>query len=155
VRLHHEFRDAAARDEHVQGWRFQLSLFANVVADEAHADAASLVDAWFAAWADADTASRDATLHRIASPYVSVRDRFSSLETIPELSAHIGAAQRFMAGVTMQRLGGVRHCQGVALADWRATGSDGTEKMRGTNVFVLGPSGRIESVTGLTGAGAS
>src|ERR1700689_3071664 len=32
TRLHllHEFPEAAVRDEHVQGWRFQLSLFANI-----------------------------------------------------------------------------------------------------------------------------
>src|SRR5205085_2760944 len=38
--LTQELADAAARDEHIQGWRFQLSLFANVVADEAAANAA-------------------------------------------------------------------------------------------------------------------
>jgi len=34
LRLFHEFSDANVRDQHVQGWRFQLSLFGNVVADE-------------------------------------------------------------------------------------------------------------------------
>ena len=32
VQLTHEFADAAVRDHHVQGWRFQLSLFANAMA---------------------------------------------------------------------------------------------------------------------------
>jgi uncharacterized protein YndB with AHSA1/START domain len=32
LHLQHEFPEAAPRDEHVQGWRFQLSLFSNVVA---------------------------------------------------------------------------------------------------------------------------
>ena len=42
TRLHlvHEFAEAGPRDEHVQGWRFQLSLFSNVVANEVFADAA-------------------------------------------------------------------------------------------------------------------
>ena len=35
LQLTHEFSDAGARDHHVQGWRFQLSLFANAVAMEA------------------------------------------------------------------------------------------------------------------------
>ncbi len=49
TRLHltHAFPDAAARDEFVQGWRYQLSLFANVVADEVNAGAAALIDEWF------------------------------------------------------------------------------------------------------------
>lgn len=147
--LHHEFTDVAVRDEHVQGWRYQLSLFANVVSAEVHAGAAELADAWFSAWATSDESARDATLRRIASPHVSVRDRYSNLETISEVSAHIGAALKFMPGVTLKRTGNVRHCQGVALADWVATGPDGAERMRGTNVFVLGPTGMIEAVTGV------
>src|SRR5437899_3359402 len=53
TRLHllHEFAEPGARDEHVQGWRFQLSLFGNAVANEVYADAASVVDTWFGAWA--------------------------------------------------------------------------------------------------------
>ena len=58
----HEFADAAVRDEHVQGWRYQLSLFANVVANDVHGDVGALVDAWFAMWSDADEASRTAAL---------------------------------------------------------------------------------------------
>lgn len=149
LRLHHEFTDVAARDEHVQGWRFQLSLFSNVVTAEVHAGAAATADAWFDAWATADQSVRDAALTRIASPDVSMRDQYSNVETIPELSAHIGAALRFMPGVRLKRTGNVRHCQGVALADWVAMGPDGAERTRGTNVFVLGPTGLIESVTGV------
>jgi hypothetical protein len=48
----------------------------------------------------------------------------------------------------MQRTGNVRHCQGTVLAEWTAHSSDGQERARGTNVFVLGPDGRIRSVTG-------
>jgi len=44
----------------------------------------------------------------------------------------------------------VRHCQGSVLADWMAVGSDGKERMSGTSVFVFGPDGRIETVTGFT-----
>src|SRR5215831_12390076 len=36
TRLHllHELADEAVRNDHVQGWRYQLSLFGNIVADE-------------------------------------------------------------------------------------------------------------------------
>ena len=36
VRLTHEFEDESARDQHVQGWRHQLALLANVVTDFLH-----------------------------------------------------------------------------------------------------------------------
>ena len=64
--LRHEFADAAVRDAHVQGWRYQLSLFGNAVADEVNADAAKLVDAWFDGWAIADEKERDEAFRRIA-----------------------------------------------------------------------------------------
>ena len=37
LHLWHEFAEAAVRDQHVQGWRYQVAVFANVVADEIHA----------------------------------------------------------------------------------------------------------------------
>lgn len=148
LRLVHEFPDAASRDHHVQGWRYQLSLFANVVTDEIHADAGALADRWFAAWAEPDAAARTVALEAIASPGVRMRDRFSSVEGTDELSVHIGAAQRFMPGLRLQRSGEARHCQGTVLADWTAQGPDGAPKGRGTNVFTVDADGRIESVTG-------
>jgi uncharacterized protein YndB with AHSA1/START domain len=151
TRLHllHEFPEAAVRDDHVQGWRYQLSLFANIVSDEVFAGAAAVVDGWFEAWAIADDRARDAAFAKIAAPDVSFRDRFSLLDGLADLSAHAGAAQRFMPGVGMRRRGEPRQCQGVVLADWVASAPDGREVMNGTNVFVLGPDCRIKSVTGI------
>jgi len=148
IHLTHSFSDAAVRDEHVQGWRYQLALFSNVVSNEVSANVGTSVDAWLDAWSDTDRPRRDATLIRIAVPQVLFRDRFSAVEGIGDLSAHLDAAQRFMPGLRLHREGVVRHCQGVALADWIARSADGAERGRGTNVFVLSTEGRIESVTG-------
>jgi uncharacterized protein YndB with AHSA1/START domain len=152
TRLHllHEFAEAGTREEHVQGWRFQLSLFSNVVANEAYAGAANAVDAWFSAWTIADEKSRDQALARIVTPEISFRDRFSLLEGLADLNAHIGAAQRFMPGIGLRRKGDVRHCQGTVLADWIAVDSNAKERMSGTSVFLFKPDGRIDSVTGFT-----
>jgi hypothetical protein len=152
TRLHllHEFAEAEARDEHVQGWRFQLSLFSNAVTNEVFADAASTVDAWYAAWVIADGEARGKELARIADADISFRDRFSLLDGRADLTAHIGAALRFMPGIHLERKGSVRQCQGTALADWIAVDKDGKERMSGTSVFVLMPDGRIGSVTSLT-----
>ena len=153
VNLTHEFPEAAARDEHVQGWRFQLSLFSNIVTNEVYANAPALVDAWFAAWIIPEDTAREAALAAIVTPGIQFRDRYSLLDGIADLTAHTGAAQKFMSGIRMQRQGNVRHCQGTVLADWIAAGPDGKPLMQGTNVFVLGPDARIESVTGLSNAG--
>jgi uncharacterized protein YndB with AHSA1/START domain len=149
LHLRHAFTEEAIRDEHVQGWRYQLSLFGNLVAGEVFADAASTVDAWFDAWSDPDTASREQRLVRIASGEIRFRDRFSLVDGLDDLRPHLAAVHRFMPGMRLERQGDVRHCQGVVLADWIARGPDGAQRGAGTNVFVLGSDGRIQSVTGL------
>ena len=150
TRLHlvHEFADAGVRDQHVQGWRYQLSLFANVVSADVHGDVGALVDAWFTMWGDTDDASRSSRLCALATPEVRMRDRFSSVEGIDELTRHIAAAQRFMPGLRLERDGDARHCQGMVLAEWRAVGPDGQPRGRGTNVFTLSPDGKVDMVTG-------
>jgi hypothetical protein len=149
--LTHDLSSEKVRDEHVQGWRFQLSLFANAVADEANANATRYVDLWFQAWGDPSAAARSATLGEVAVPAVRMQDRFSNLDGADDVLAHLTAIQRFMPGMTLKRSGDVRHCQGMVLADWVATGLDGKERGKGTNVFVFAPGGRIEWVTGFWG----
>jgi hypothetical protein len=153
TRLHllHEFAEAAPRDEHVQGWRFQLSLFSNVVANEAFANAASVVDQWFAAWIMPDAKAREDSLAKFVAPAIRFRDRFSLLDSMADLNEHIGASQRFMPGMSLERKGDVRHCQGTVLADWVARSSeDGQVKLSGTSVFVFAPDVKIKSVTSVS-----
>jgi uncharacterized protein YndB with AHSA1/START domain len=148
LNLMHAFAEAAVRDEHIQGWRYQLSLFANLVSDEVCAGAGATVDEWFTAWSIVDEAARTAGLARIAVAGVQFRDRFSSLASVVEVSKHITASQRFMPGLAPQREGEIAQCQGTALARWVARSADGTERGRGTNVFAFDTDGRITSVTG-------
>ena len=153
LKLTHELGDAAIRDQMVQGWRFHFSVFANAVANLVNAGAPELADAWFSLWTEPDPSAREATLRRIAWPGVRFRDRFSRLDGIEDVVEHTGASQRFMPGISLERKGSVRHCQGTVLADWVARSKDGQVKMSGTNVFVLGFSGtkdvKIELVTGV------
>jgi uncharacterized protein YndB with AHSA1/START domain len=146
--LVHDFAESGPRDHHVQGWRYQLALFSNIVADEVHGDAARAVDAWFRVWSIADASERERSLAAIASPSLRFRDRFGATDGIADLVPHIGAAQQFMPGMTLSRSGDVRHCQGTVLAEWTAAGPDGQARGAGTNVFVFGPDGRVASVTG-------
>jgi uncharacterized protein YndB with AHSA1/START domain len=152
VRVTHEVADAVVADQLVQGWRFHLSMFANAVANFVNAGAPELADTWFALWTEPDAAVREATLRQIAAPQVKFRDRYSSLNGIDDLVAHIGASQRFMPGIGLERKGDVRHCQGTVLADWVARSGDGKEKMSGTSVFVFGPDVKIKSATSVSNA---
>lgn len=149
--LAHAFAEEGVRDHHIQGWRYQLSVFANVVADEVNAGAATAIDVWFGIWSVTDADARRAALAGIALPSLTFRDRFGATDGIDDLVPHIGAAQHFMPGMTMARDGNVRHCQGTALANWIATGPDGQTRGAGTNVFTFDANGRIAAVTGLWG----
>ena len=148
LQLTHEFADAAMRDEHVQGWRFQLSVFANVIANTLNAAAAGTVDGWFAAWSDPNADTRERALGAIAAAGITFHDRFSCIAGDADVRAHLAAVHRFMPGLRLERRGEVRHCQWRVLADWTAIAADGQERGRGTNVFVLDADGRIADVTG-------
>jgi uncharacterized protein YndB with AHSA1/START domain len=149
TRLHlsHFFAEAEVRDQHVQGWRYQLSVFANVIADEVFADATPLVDAWFEAWSIVDPAERRSAFEKIASEKVRYSDRFSALESLTDLTEHAGALQRFMPGVRLQREGAIRHCQGAVLANWTMSGGRGPAAT-GTHLFMLSGEGRILAAVG-------
>ncbi|MDH5580001.1 MAG: SRPBCC domain-containing protein [Betaproteobacteria bacterium] len=146
--LRHELADEAARDHHVQGWRYQLAVLANAVADAQHGAATARIDAWFAAGSEPDPSRRAEHLGDAVSAEVTFRDRFSAVEGRTDLDPHLDAIHRFMPGSRLLRSGPIRQCQGAALADWRATGADGTERGRGTNFFRFDADGLIEEVIG-------
>jgi uncharacterized protein YndB with AHSA1/START domain len=148
LNLSHVFSDEKVRDEMVQGWRFQLSLFGNLVANDLHAGASRAVDGWFSAWSEPDAARREALLDRLLTREIRFRDRWSLIDGISDLRPHLAAVHKFMPGMRLEREGDIRHCQGTVLADWVARAADGSERGRGTNVFAMDHTGRIESVTG-------
>jgi uncharacterized protein YndB with AHSA1/START domain len=148
LHLTHEFADTDSRDEHVQGWRYQLSVFANAVLNTVHADAAVTVDRWFEAWNEPDASTRDEGVARMALPHIQFHDRFSCIDGLAELRAHLAAVHRFMPGLRIVRSGNVRHCQGSVLAEWTAIGQDGQPRGHGTSLFALDPDGSIAAITG-------
>lgn len=148
LHLRHELPDAASRDHHVQGWRYQLAVFANVVAREVGAGLPPAVDAFLAAWSQKDEATRRAAIAAVATDDVTFGDAFSCTSGIDDLVAHLAAAQLHMPGLVLERSGDVRQCQGTAVADWVAKGPGGVARGRGTNVFELAPDGRIRRVVG-------
>ena len=145
--LKHEFSDAKARDEHVQGWRYQLAIFSNIVSEEVNAKAPEMIDAWFEVWSNGDAAERARLLEQIATPTVEFRDRYGATTGSDDLLAHVTAAQHFMPGIRLERQGDVRQCQGSAFCNWTAS-KDGKAAGTGTTFFAFDAEGRIQSVNG-------
>jgi uncharacterized protein YndB with AHSA1/START domain len=152
LQLTHEFSDITARDEHIQGWRFQFALFANLIANAVNTEVTTLVDQWFAAWGDSDGARREGALTAVATSDIRFGDKFSWTDGIDDLKGHLVAAQRFMPGMRLERRGDVRHCLWHVLADWIAVSAEGQPRGRGTNLFVLDADGRITEVIGFWAA---
>jgi uncharacterized protein YndB with AHSA1/START domain len=147
LRLEHHVDSAEVRDAHVPGWRFQLSVFANVVAADEAGAVAERVDRWFACVSG--SAGADA-LDAIVDDDVELLDRFACVVGKEDVRAHLAASRMHMPGVRIERSGEPRFCQGTALVDWvarKAGGDEGAEMASGTNVFEIAD-GRIASVVG-------
>ncbi len=146
--LRHELADSSVRDEHVQGWRYQLALFANVASREQHAALQQRVDAYFAMWNMMDAVARRNAMEGLLDSNVTFQDRYSCTNNADDLNAHISAGKQFMPGLTVSRDGDVQQCQGTAVVAWIVRKNDGAEAARGTNVFHLSPDGRFRNVVG-------
>jgi uncharacterized protein YndB with AHSA1/START domain len=151
VALRHEVADASTRDQHVQGWRYQLALFANVVSREQLANAASTIDRYFLAWSEKDAAKRSDLVRETTTSAVVFRDAFGATEGQAELEAHVAASQVHMPGISLVREGEPRVCQGTGVVSWTARADDGAVRGRGDNVLDFAPDGRIARVVGLWG----
>ena len=138
----HEVAEEHVRDEHAAGWRFQLSLFANVVAREEHTGLAQRVDALFAAWSEPDAATRAGLLVEATTDDVGFRDPYATITGRNDLNDHLTALQKHMPGTRLVRDGDPQQCQGTALVRWTAG------KASGTNVLRVAPDGRIADVVG-------
>jgi uncharacterized protein YndB with AHSA1/START domain len=143
--------DPAVGVEHVQGWRYQMAVFANVVARESQGAAAERIDVFLSAWNASDPAERRRLLEDAATPDVVFGDAYSCTAGTEDLVAHLGAVQFFMPGMTLTRDGEVAQCQGTAIAPWIARKSDGSVAGRGRNVFDMSPEGKIRRATGFWG----
>jgi uncharacterized protein YndB with AHSA1/START domain len=148
LNLRHAFSSAKIRDQHVQGWRFQLALFSKAVVEEGLAGVVERVDAWLRAWGDPDAGQRRALLESCATPGVVFRDAYSATEGRADLLAHLDAVQIFMPGVRLVRDGDVRLSHGTAIARWIANREDAAPLGRGINVYDLSPDGLLAKVVG-------
>jgi len=148
LRLVHALPDRATRDAHGPGWRFQLSLFANVASRRPITDIAAFADRWFAVWAEPNAGARARSLGDLVTEDVEFRDAYAAIRGRDDLADHIAASQMHMPGVHVRRHGEPHACQGMSIVDWVAVRPDGDPIGRGTNVFEFAPDGRIASCVG-------
>jgi uncharacterized protein YndB with AHSA1/START domain len=149
VVLHHDVATAAIRDAHRRGWRYQMSIFGDVVSRDQHAAAPALVERWLGAWSSSDTAARLTTLRDICTPDVEFRDKWGYTQGLDDLADHIDAARMHLPAALVADAP-AEHAHGVALVRWHAMKDGATEPAaRGTTVFDLAPDGRIARATGL------
>jgi uncharacterized protein YndB with AHSA1/START domain len=149
VELRHDVADEKTRDEHVQGWRYILALFANVASADAQRGAGDAIASWFTAWNEPSSERVRALLAPLAAPNVSFRDRHGCADGLDELVIHVAACQTFMPGIRLELRGVPRQSHGTALAEWTALGADGSVAMTGTNVFRFAADGAIVEVIGV------
>lgn len=146
--LKHDFSDAALRDHHIQGWRYQLAVFANLVAREQHLNSQAVIDQYFELWNTKETDLRKQRMQIVLDPQIEFKDRYSCNKGMDDLEPHLAAIHQFMPGLTIKRNGDVQQCQGTAIARWITTNADGKETAKGLNVFTLTPAGKIAKVVG-------
>ncbi len=151
VRLRHDIADAPTRDHHVQGWRYQMAVFSNVVTATEHANVNETADKFLAAWGEPDVALQASLLEQSVAPEISFRDKFSATEGLEDMKLHLAAAVQHMPGVRVKREGDVSQCQGTAVIRWVVIGPNGAEMGRGMNVCELAPDGKFARVTGFWG----
>ena len=147
LHLVHAFTSAKIRDQHVQGWRYQLALFSKAVSDGRAREAESAVDAFLAAWGNPDPAARRQRLESCAAHGIVFRDAYSATDGLEDLLANLEAVQVHMPGVKLARDGPVLFSHGTAITRWTAS-RDGTPLGRGTNIYDLSPDGKITRVVG-------
>jgi len=148
VSLKHDVTDAGVREMHVPGWRYQLSVFASVVARETLSGATETIDRYLAAWSEKDADRRASLLEESTVESVVFRDAFGAIEGRGELGAHLGACQIHLPGVALAREGEPATCQGTALLSWVARAPDGTDRGRGQSAIDFSPDGKIARVVG-------
>ena len=149
---HTGFPNAEVARHFVQGWRYQLSVFSKVVAAERHAGAAAVVDTWFEAWNETDSAKRRALLADCSAGDVAFCDDYGVLLGHEDLDAQIGATKIYMPGLRLRRAGEPAPSHANALVRWEVLDPNGNVTGKGTNAFTFGPDGRIARVIGFWGA---
>lgn len=150
VTLRHEgISTEEVRKGHETGWRFYLSVL-SARGSQAHfgGGAGEVCDAYIGAWNETDADKRLGALRRACTEDVVFRDGYGCVEGVEVLSAHIGNAQKHMAGVRLEPVGAADISHGCLRMVWRMVMPDGNVMMTGMNFVRLSMSGKMREVIG-------
>jgi uncharacterized protein YndB with AHSA1/START domain len=149
VFTHEGLPDRDSAGAHEGGWRHYLSRLRNAVLQERLGPGVeSTIDAYLAAWNETDPARRAVLLEQCWSENGLFADFMGSAEGRAGLEAYIAAAQRFMPGARLERIGPPALVLDRARVAWRATRPDGAPLAQGVNFVELGADGRIVRLSG-------
>jgi uncharacterized protein YndB with AHSA1/START domain len=148
--------DATARRGHEGGWTHYLSRLRGVAVAESLAGVVeSAIDSYIAAWAATDAGRRLELLQGCWAEDGLFADAMGSAEGRIGLSNYIGAAQQFMPGARLDRVGGATLVLDRARFAWRASDADGRSLGHGTSFAEFDPGGRITRLSGFWEPGGS
>ena len=99
LNLSHAFAEAPVRDEHVQGWRYQLSLFGNVTANEAQRRRQRGGGRVVRRMVGTGHAGARVGSQSHRSEDVQFHDQFSLIHGLDDLRPHLAAVHKFMPGM--------------------------------------------------------
>lgn len=148
VLRHTGLRDAARRAQHRMGWRHYLATLSQLASASLDVVAEQRIDRYTAAWAELDASARRDLLAQCWEEDGVFRDPMGYAEGRADLSDHIGAAQQFSRGMTLERVGPVSRAHAFVSYRWRIVASDGKPVMTGSNIAELSGEGLIRSMTG-------
>lgn len=154
VLTHEGLPDKASARGHEGGWRHYLSrLRGAAVADQLSGGAEAAIDAYMSAWGETDDTRRGELLARCWSDEGLFADSMGSAEGRAGLSTYIAAAQQFMPGARLDRVGSVTLVLDRARFAWRAFSAEGTPLGQGVNFVEFDATGRIARLSGFWDAG--
>jgi hypothetical protein len=111
----------------------------------------TVVDAYFAAWNEADAVKR---LGHVSAAFT---DACHYVDPLSDVTGHAGVVDMIegvraqFAGASLQRTGDIDPHHHVARFPWNATGADGAVIVAGIDVVVIGDDGRISALAGFFG----
>lgn len=149
--LRHHVDTEAIREMHVPGWRYQMAVFAKLVASVHFKGANEKIDAYYEAWSVVDANERRSVLESCAAQEITFADGFGCTQGIDDLLGHIAACAVHFPGVILRAASAPRMMHATAISDWEAVMGTNVV-MKGSNVFEFAPEGRILRVVGIAGA---
>ena len=149
VRLRHEDLPEEQLPGTQSGWRYYLSQLSSINwADKMDGRLERVVDAYVAAWGDADPVRRSELIDECWSEGGVLQDKYTSVVGADPLCAHIDAVRPMMPGMNLQRSGPAHLCHGFARFAWKIAAPGGDTFATGVNFCELAPDGRFARMVG-------